>query len=164
MSPARDRPSDKVKRAQKKAAGKATGPGASAPGPKLLSGGNPQIPKGYGDAPVQAYLSAIPGWKQEVARRIDALVVRTVPEVEKAVKWNSPLYGLKGQGWFLGMHVFTNYVKLTFFRGGALHPVPPGLSKYPQVRYLDIRERAPLDEAQLEDWIAQASRLPGERM
>lgn len=132
--------------------------------PALLAGGNPQIAKGEGDGPVQAYIAAMPGWKSEVGRRLDALIVRTVPNVRKAVKWNSPLYGLEGEGWFLGVHVFTKYVKVAFFRGASLRPVPPGASKSQDTRYLDIRESDTLDEAQLADWIGQASRLPGERM
>jgi hypothetical protein len=132
--------------------------------PTLLSGGNPQIAKGYGDAPVQAYIAAMPGWKREVGCRLDALIVRTVPGVHKAVKWNSPLYGVEGQGWFLGIHCFTNYVKVAFFRGASLRPVPPGESKQKDVRYLDIHEDDPLDEAQLAAWVKQASQLPGERM
>ena len=133
--------------------------------PKLLSGGNPQIAKGYGDEPVQAYISAMPGWKKDVGRRLDEIVERTVPNVRKAVKWNSPFYGIEdeGQGWFLSFHVFTNYVKVTFFRGASLRPQPPGKSKYEDVRYLDIREDG-LDEAQFTDWVKQASKLPGERM
>ena len=106
----------------------------------LLSGGNPQIPKSHGDAPVQAYIAAVPGWKRDVARRLDALITRTVPRVKKAVKWNSPFYGLENSGWFLSYHCFTNYLKVTFFRGRSLTPVPAGKSKHPQVRYLDIRE------------------------
>jgi hypothetical protein len=131
--------------------------------PKLLSGGNPQIAKAYGDAPVQAYIAAIPGWKREVGRRLDALIVRTVPRVYKAIKWNSPFYGFEGKGWFLSFHCFTNYVKVTFFRGTSLRPVPPGKSKHPEVRYLDIREDD-LDEAQFVAWVKQASKLPGEKM
>ena len=131
--------------------------------PVLLSGGNPQIAKGYGDAPVQAYIAAMPGWKSEVGRRLDALIVRTVPGVSKAVKWNSPFYGLEGQGWFLNFHCFTKYIKVAFFRGTSLSPVPPGASKHKEVRYLDIREDG-FDEAQLADWVKQASALPGERM
>jgi hypothetical protein len=131
--------------------------------PVLLSGGNPQIPKGDGDGPVQAYIAAMPGWKREVGARIDALVERTVPGVAKAVKWNSPFYGIEGQGWFLSLHCFTRYIKVTFFRGTALDPVPPGSSKHPEVRYLDIHEGR-FDEAQFVDWVKQASRLPGERM
>ncbi len=132
--------------------------------PRLLAGGNPQIAKGYGDAPVQAYISAMPGWKRDVGRKLDALIVRTVPGVHKAVKWNSPLYGIDGEGWFLGLHVFTRYVKVAFFRGASLHPVPPGKSKQQQIRYLDIREDDELDEAQFAAWVKQASQLPGERM
>lgn len=129
--------------------------------PVLLSGGNPQIPRGDGEAPVRAYLAAMPGWKRAVGRRIDALVVRTVPGVRKAVRWNSPFYGVEGRGWFLGFHVFTRYVKLTFFRGTALRPVPPGPSRDPETRYLDIHEDTPLDEKQLAEWIRQAAALPG---
>jgi hypothetical protein len=132
--------------------------------PALLSGGNPQIAKGYGDGPVQAYIAAMPGWKRELGRRLDALVVRTVPGVHKAVKWNSPFYGVEGEGWFLSFHCFTKYVKLTFFRGTSLHPVPPGASKLKDVRYLDIREHDKFDEARLVAWVQQASRLPGQRM
>ncbi|RDL48699.1 hypothetical protein BLJAPNOD_04977 [Ensifer sp. M14] len=130
----------------------------------LLSGGNPQIAKGYGDAPVQAYIAAMPGWKSDVGRRLDALIERAVPDVYKAVKWNSPLYGLEGEGWFLGVHVFTKYIKVAFFRGASLDPVPPGQSKQQDVRYLDIREDDDLDEEQFADWVKQASQLPGERM
>ncbi len=132
--------------------------------PRLLSGGNPQIPKGYGDAPVQAYIAAMPGWKRDLGRRLDALITRTVPGVQKAVKWNSPFYGLEGQGWFLSYHCFTRYVKVTFFRGTSLHPVPLGESKHPEVRYLDIHEHDPLDEEQFAAWVKQASELPGERL
>ncbi|WP_173932185.1 DUF1801 domain-containing protein [Chelativorans sp. Marseille-P2723] len=132
-------------------------------GPVLLSGGNPQIPKGYGDAPVQAYIAAMPGWKSDVGRRIDAIIERTVPNVSKAVKWNSPLYGVEGQGWFLSLHCFTNYIKVSFFRGASLHPVPPRPSKHKDVRYLDIYENQ-LDEAQFADWVEQASKLPGEKL
>jgi len=133
--------------------------------PRLLSGGNPQIPKGDGEAPVAAYLAAMPGWKQRIGRAVDALVVRTLPGVRKAVKWNSPFYGAPdGEGWFLSFHCFDRYVKLTFFRGTSLDPVPPGSSKQQDVRYLDIREEDPIDEAQLADWIRQASALPGEKL
>ncbi|KRP87550.1 histidine kinase [Bradyrhizobium pachyrhizi] len=132
--------------------------------PRLLAGGNPQIAKGYGDAPVQAYIAAMPGWKREVGRKLDALIVRAVPGVHKAVKWNSPLYGMEGDGWFLGIHVFTRYVKVAFFRGASLHPVPPGESKQQHTRYLDIHENDELDEAQFTAWVKQASQLPGERM
>jgi hypothetical protein len=132
--------------------------------PKLLAGGNPQIAKAYGEAPVQAYIAAMPGWKRSVGRRLDALISRTVPGVLKAVKWNSPFYGVEGEGWFLNFHTFTNYVKVAFFRGTSLRPVPPGASKHKEVRYLDIREFDALDEAQLAAWVKQASRMPGERM
>ena len=133
--------------------------------PKLLSGDNPQIPKGYGDEPVQAYLDAVPGWKQDVCRRVDALVVGAVPKVRKAVKWNSPLYGVgEDDHWFLSYHCFTKYVKVTFFRGTSLDPMPPGESKTPETRYLDIREDDVIDEKQLKRWIKQASKLPGEKM
>ena len=131
--------------------------------PTLLSGGNPQIPKGYGDAPVQAYIAAIPGWKRDVARRLDALIARTVPGVRKAVKWNSPFYGFEDQGWFASFHCFTKYVKVTFFRGTSLRPVPPGASKQKEVRYLDVYE-GQLDEVQFAAWVKQASELPGEKM
>ena len=131
--------------------------------PKLLSGGNPQIAKAYGDAPVQAYIAAMPGWKGDIGRRLDALIARTVPGVHKAVKWNSPFYGVEGQGWFLSYHCFNRYVKVTFFRGTSLHPVPLGESKIKEVRYLDIYEDQ-LDEKQFVAWVKQASRLPGERM
>jgi hypothetical protein len=137
---------------------------AAAAKPTLLSGGNPQIAKGYGDAPVQAYITAMPGWKREVGRRLDALIVRAVPGVQKAVKWNSPFYGIEGEGWFLSYHCFARYVKVAFFRGTSLRPVPPGESKQKEVRYLDIHEDDELDEAQFADWVDQASRLPGERM
>ena len=134
------------------------------PKPKLLSGDNPQIAKGYGNAPVKAYIAAIPGWKRAVARRVDALVVRAVPGVLKAVKWNSPFYGVEEGRWFLSFHCFTKYVKVTFFRGSSLEPVPPGESKQKEVRYLDIREDDKLDEAQFIAWVKQASELPGEKM
>jgi len=141
-----------------------TDAGAGQGTPKLLSGGNPQIPKGYGDAPVQAWIAAAPGWKRALAARLDTLIAAEVPEVRKAVKWNSPFYGVEEGSWFLSLHCFTRYLKVTFFRGGALDPVPPGASKHPEVRYLDIREDVPLDEARFADWVRQASRLPGERM
>jgi hypothetical protein len=129
--------------------------------PRLLAGGNPQIAKGDGDGPVQAYIAAMPGWKRDVGRRLDALAARTVPGVRKAVKWNSPFYGVEGQGWFLSFHCFTKYVKVTFFRGASLDPLPPGESKHKDVRYLDIREDDRLDEARLAHWIRQAAALPG---
>jgi hypothetical protein len=132
--------------------------------PALLAGGNPQIAKADGDAPVQAYIAAMPGWKRDVGRRLDALIVRTVPGVSKAVKWNTPFYGVEGQGWFLGFHCLTKYVKVAFFRGTSLRPVPSGESKQKEVRYLDIHEGDQLDEAQLAAWVKQASQLPGKRM
>jgi hypothetical protein len=130
-------------------------------GAALLSGGNPQIAKAEGDAPVQAYIAAMPGWKREIGRRLDALVVRNVPNVRKAVKWNSPFYGVEGQGWFLSFHVFTRYVKVTFFRGGSLQPLPPGVSKHKDVRYRDIHEGGEPDDAQMTSWVKQAAALPG---
>ncbi len=129
--------------------------------PTLLAGGNPQIAKADGDAPVQAYIAAMPGWKRDVGRRLDALIVRTFPGVHKAVKWNSPLYGVEGQGWFLGIHCFTKYVKVTFFRGTSLCPLPPGESKTKDTRYLVIHKDDQVDEAQLAAWVKQASQLPG---
>ena len=129
----------------------------------LLSGGNPQIAKGYGDEPVQAYIAAMPGWKRDVGRRLDVLIEGAVPRVSKAVKWNSPFYGIEGEGWFVSYHCFAKYIKVTFFRGTSLKPVSPGTSKHKEVRYLDIRE-GELDEAQLTAWVEQASQLPGERM
>jgi hypothetical protein len=134
-------------------------PRGKAARPKLLSGGNPQIAKAEGDAPVQAYIAAIPGWKRDVAKRIDALIVRTVPKVRKAVKWNSPFYGIEGQGWFLSFHVFTRYVKVGFFRGTSLVPAPPG-GKSKEARWIDVHEDD-LDEKQLAAWIKQAAVLPG---
>jgi hypothetical protein len=131
---------------------------------KLLSGGNPQIAKAEGEAPVQAYIAAMPGWKRDVGRRLDALIERTVPGVHKAVKWNSPFYGVDESGWFLNFHCFAKYVKVAFFRGTSLRPVPPGESKHKEVRYLDIHEDDQIDEAQLIAWVQQASQLPGERM
>lgn len=132
--------------------------------PQLLSGGNPQIPKGDGDGPVQAYIAAMPGWKRAVGERLDALIVATVPGVHKAVKWNSPLYGIEGDGWFLSLHCLSRYIKVAFFRGRLLQPVPPVASKSQDTRYLHIEEGVPLDEAQFRTWLEQASRLPGERM
>ena len=129
--------------------------------PRLLSGGNPQIAKADGDAPVQAYIAAMPGWKQDVGRRLDALIVGTVPDAQKAVKWNSPFYGIEGQGWFLNFHCFTKYVKVAFFRGTSLSPLPPGESKSKDVRYLDIHEDDHLDEELMASWIRQAAELPG---
>jgi hypothetical protein len=144
----------------KATAAKSKGP-AGAAKPTLLAGGNPQIAKADGDAPVQAYIAAMPGWKSDVGRRLDALIVHTVPDLRKAVKWNSPFYGVEGQGWFLNFHTFTKYVKVAFFRGTSLRPVPPGESKHKEVRYLDIYEDDQLDEARLATWIRQAAALPG---
>ena len=132
--------------------------------PMLLSGGNPQIAKGYGDGPVQAYIAAMPGWKSDIGSRLDALIGKNVPNVYKAVKWNSPFYGIEGDGWFLSLHCFNKYIKLAFFRGTSLDPVPPIASKTAETRYVHIQEGEDLDEAQLADWIRQASKLPGERM
>jgi hypothetical protein len=129
--------------------------------PILLAGGNPQIAKADGNAPVQAYIAAMPGWKRDVGRRLDALIVRNVPNVRKAVKWNSPFYGIEGQGWFLNFHCYDKYVKVAFFRGASLRPVPPGASKDKDVRYVDIREHDELDEAQWAKWLRQAAALPG---
>lgn len=128
---------------------------------KLLSGGNPQIAKADGDAPVQAYIAAMPGWKRDVGRQLDALIVRTVPGVRKAVRWNSPFYGIDGQGWFLGVHCLTKYIKVAFFRGMSLSPVPPVESKQKDVRYLHIHEDESLDEKLVASWVRQASKLPG---
>lgn len=129
---------------------------------KLLSGGNPQIPKGDGDIPVQRYIAAMPGWKSELGRRLDMLIVQTVPDVRKAVKWNSPFYGMEGRGWFLSFHVLTRYVKVTFFKGIALHPLPPGgTERSKEARWIDIHEDETLDEALMADWIRQAATLPG---
>jgi hypothetical protein len=126
----------------------------------LLSGGNPQIAKADGDAPVQAYIAAMPGWKRDIGKQLDAIIVRNVPHVRKAVKWNSPFYGIEGEGWFLSFHTYTRYVKVAFFRGAALRPLPPGTSKSKDVRYLDIREGDELDE-NLATWVKQAAALPG---
>lgn len=131
--------------------------------PKLLSGGNPQIAKGYGDAVVQAYIAAMPDWKRAVGCRIDAIIADTVPGVKKAVKWNTPFYGLEDDLWFASFHCFTKYIKVTFFQGASLKPAPKGKSKYPAVRYYDIHE-GQFDEAQFADWIRQASQLPGEKL
>jgi len=151
-----EKPSAAAKRASNSQSGEAGKP-------ILLSGGNPQIAMGHGDAPVQAYIAAMPGWKRDLGRRLDALIAETVPGVRKAVKWNSPFYGMEDDVWFLSFHCFTKYVKLTFFRGTSLHPVPPGTSKHKEVRYLDICEDQ-FNEAQFVDWVKQASLLPGERL
>jgi hypothetical protein len=149
--------SKKPAKAAKKAPAKRTG----AKPVKLLSGGNPQIAKADGDAPVQAYIAAMPGWKHDVGRRLDALIERTVPGVRKAVKWNTPFYGIEGKGFFLGFHCMTKYIKVAFFRGTSLRPVPPGVSKQKEVRYLDIYEDDRLDEELVASWIKQAAELPG---
>lgn len=132
--------------------------------PKLLSGGNPQIPKGDGEAPVRAYIAAMSGWKKRVGRQLDALIEATVPGVRKAVRWNTPFYGLEGQGWFLGIHCYTKYVQVTFLNGGELDPPPPKKSKHENVRYLDIHEDFDLDDGALAEWIKQASGIPGESL
>ena len=149
--------------AQNGAQPKSAKPAASKSEPvKRLAGGNPQIAKADGGAPVQAYIAAMPGWKRDLGNRLDALIMRNVPNVRKAVKWNSPFYGIEGQGWFLSFHVFTHYVKLTFFAGTSLRPVPPGGSpKSKDARWVDIREEDELDEAQLKAWVKQAAALPG---
>lgn len=140
---------------------KPSDPAAKAKPVKLLSGGNPQIAKGDGDAPVQAYIAAMPGWKRKVGEQLDALIVRAVPKVRKSVKWNSAFYGIDGNGWFLGFHCTTNYVKVAYFKGASLRPMPPGTSKQKEVRYLHIHEQDELDEKQVMDWVKQAAALPG---
>jgi hypothetical protein len=170
---ARQRPVSKKATSRKTASKKAAAPkaaakgrAAKAAGPRssakvtLLSGGNPQIAKADGDAPVQAYIAALPGWKRDVGARLDTLITRAVPGVRKAVRWNSPFYGIEGQGWFLGIHAFTSYIKVTFFRGASLKPLPPGESRSKAVRHLDIREND-LNEARFSAWVKQASKLPG---
>ena len=132
--------------------------------PKLLSGGNPQIAKGDGDAPVEAYIAAMPDWKRDIGRWLDALIVRTVPDVRKAVRWNSPFYGIEGQGWFLSYHCFTKYIKVTLLNGASLRPLPPVESKHQDVRYFHIHEHDQPDEPLVASWIKQASRLPGETL
>lgn len=129
--------------------------------PVLLSGGNPQIPKGDGDGPVQDYIAAMPGWKSDVGKRLDKLIERVVPDLRKAVKWNSPLYGVEGKGWFLSVHCFTKYIKIAFFRGASLQPLPPVDSKDENTRYYHIHEDDEFDEELLSNWIRQASQLPG---
>jgi hypothetical protein len=131
------------------------------PSPKLLSGGNPQIAKADGEAPVQAYIAAMPGWKRDVGRRLDALITQAVPGLRKAVKWNSPFYGMEGLGWFMSFHCFNRFVKVAFFRGALLEPVPPGSSKQQETRYLDVGEHDEIDETQFRAWVKQASELPG---
>ncbi|MDI9238419.1 DUF1801 domain-containing protein [Lysobacter sp. LF1] len=154
-----------------KASGKARKPAprkadddTSSKAPRLLSGGNPQIPKGDGDAPVQAYIAAMPGWKRDAGQHIDTLIARAVPGVHKAVKWNSPLYGNDGGGWFLSLHCYDKYIKIAFFRGTSLRPMPPEASRMAGTRYFHVREGESFDEDQFTDWVKQASRLPGERM
>jgi hypothetical protein len=155
-----DAPSSKSRSStRKRTAGDKPADGA----PVLLSGGNPQIPMGYGNEPVDAYLNAMPGWKQTIGRHLDALIVTTLPDVKKAVKWNTPLYSADGQHWFVGFHCLTKYVKVSFPDGAAMSPLPPGPSKQPRVRYLDIHEGEVIDEAQFTEWIRQASKLPGEK-
>jgi len=132
--------------------------------PTLLSGGNPQIAKGYGDTPVQAFIAAMPGWKSDVGRRLDDIITRTLPGVQKAVKWNTPFYGVEPDHYFLGFHCVTKYVKVAFMRGASLDPLPPGTSKQKDVRYLDIHEDDPFDEEQFADWVKQAGQLPGEKL
>lgn len=142
----------------KRAAARKAGP-AAAREPVLLSGGNPQIAKADGDAPVEAYLAALPGWKREVAQRLDALIARTVPGARKAVRWNSPFYGIEGQGWFVGLHAFNKAIKVTFFKGTSLQPVPPG-GTGKDGRWIDVHEDD-LDEAQMSAWVKQAAAIPG---
>jgi len=132
--------------------------------PKLLAGDNPQIAKVYGDVPVQAYIAAMPGWKGDVGRRLDAIIMRTIPGVYKAVKWNTPFYGVENGIWFLGFHCIARYIKVAFFRGTSLRPVPPGESTQKEVRYLHLHEDSQLDEAQFTDWVKQASQLPGRKL
>jgi len=140
------------------------GPAAASGEPVLLSGGNPQIAKGYGEAPVQAYIAAMPGWKRAVGQRIDELVVQAVPGVRKAVKWNSPMYGMEEGLWFLSLHCFEKYIKVAFFKGASLEPAPPVASKQKDVRYFHIHEGEAIDEARFTDWVKQAGALPGEKM
>ncbi len=138
--------------------------GEAGAGPRLLSGGNPQIPKGEGDGPVQDYIAAMPGWKRSVGEQLDSLIGRVVPDVHKAVKWNQPFYGLAGEGWFMAYRCFNRYIKVTFFRGTSLDPVPPESSKVPETRYFHIHENDDLDEPRFASWIEQASNLPGEKL
>ncbi|MCA9535511.1 MAG: DUF1801 domain-containing protein [Myxococcales bacterium] len=162
-APAKKAPATKAP-AKKAPAKKAPIKTAPTKGPVLLSGGNPQIPKGEGDAPVQAYIAAMPGWKQDVGRRLDMLISAAVPNVVKAVKWNTPFYGVRGQGWFLGYHCLTKYVKVSFFRGTSLTPLPPGTSKQAEVRYLDVYDDDAFDEVQFTKWVEQAASLPGTKL
>ncbi|UGY10575.1 DUF1801 domain-containing protein [Phyllobacterium pellucidum] len=160
---AQKKPGKTVKKKAKELSGKspARKPQGTPAEPKLLSGGNPQIAKADGDAPVQAYIAAMPGWKSEAGRRLDALIARTVPDVRKAVKWNSPLYGIEGQGFFLGVHCFDKYIKVAFFHGASLHPMPPVESKDKNTRYFHIHENDAINEEELAAWIRQAAALPG---
>jgi hypothetical protein len=132
--------------------------------PVLLSGSNPKIPKGDGDAPVQAYIAALPGWKRAVGVRLDALITAAAPDVRKAVKWNTPFYGREEKTWFLAVHAYARYLKIAFFKGATFDPPPPVGSKQPDVRYLHVSEAEPLDEAQFTDWVRQAARIPGQRL
>jgi hypothetical protein len=158
---AKSKTNSKTKAADKKKPSPGIKGVGSPDGTVLLSGGNPQIAKGDGDAPVQAYIAAMPGWKSDVGRRLDALIMRTVPKAIKALKWNSPFYGIEGEGWFLSFHCYAKYIKLAFFRGSSLHPVPPGESKQKETRYLDIYEHDTTDDKLLASWIRQASEIPG---
>jgi hypothetical protein len=144
-----------------KTSGKTAATAPPADGPVLLSGGNPQIPKGDGDEPVRAYIAAMPGWKREAGARLDALITESVPDVKKGVRWNSPFYGIEGRGWFLAFHCFTRYIKVTFLFGSALTPLPPVGSKDPNARYVHIHEAEAWDVEQLKSWITQASKGPG---
>jgi hypothetical protein len=154
-----------AKKVTKKAVRSSTrGRAVDAGEPRLLSGGNPQIAKAEGEAPVRAYIDAMPGWKRDVGRRLDEIIASTVPGVCKAVKWNSPFYGVQPGLWFLSFHCFDRYVKVAFFRGASLTPVPPGASKQREVRYLDVYEDRPIDDAQFAAWVKQASSLPGEKL
>ncbi|MDJ0769008.1 MAG: DUF1801 domain-containing protein [Ilumatobacter sp.] len=134
------------------------------PEPKRSSSGNPIIPKGEGDGPVQQYIAAMPGWKRAIGERLDELIVQTVPDVQKSVKWNTPFYGVEGDGWFLALYCYAKYVQVTFLRGTSLDPAPPGPSKTQEARYLNIHEDDDLDEAQFVAWVEQASELPGEHL
>ncbi len=160
-------PDERRGAARRKTRGKSSLPAKSSrhprkpPPARLLAGGNPQIAKGDGDAPVQAYIAAMPGWKRAVGERLDALIERTVPGVRKAVKWNSPFYGVGDQGWFVSFHVFARYVKVAFFRGASLTPRPPGPSRSGETRYVDLSENDAVDDARMESWIRQAAALPG---
>jgi hypothetical protein len=164
---ARKKSAKRAKKAAKSGSAAAARPrrtaAKKAKAPVLLSGGNPQIEKGYGEAPEKAYIAAIPGWKRELARRLDAIITRAVPGVKEAVKWNSPFYGVEEGVWFLSFHCYAKYIKVTFFRGALLEPPPSGKSKYPRIRHYDIRE-GELDGAQFAAWVKQASLLPGEKM